>query len=347
MPMRSIRGWLVILKQHRFEVLAGIVLAGLIGAWAMSVRLQLDGLGVPAECVDNWLGHAELGEVRDAACHGPMRAYGGILGGAGSMLVGEGFLPWSAMGLLPFAIGLLGGTPLVAAELEARTASTAWTLCPSRTRWLLRVALPVAIVLGIGAAIAAVAASGVVDAMVEWGHSAFYYVGLHGSLALVRAFAAFGIGILFGAVIGRTLPALAVGAAVSVVVLFGVAAAREAWLGTLEARPIARISSVTGELVMEPRAETTDWGWIAPDGELFPLQDALTLVPREIYESDDRIQFIDSSTWLVERGYSSMPLGVTQETAMGWQPLEGMLFGSLGAALLGATVVVVNRRRPG
>jgi hypothetical protein len=276
-----------------------------------------------------------------------MRAYAGILGGAGSMLVGEGFLPWSAMGLLPFAIGLLGGTPLVAAELEARTTSTAWTLSPSRTRWLLRQAAPVAFVLGIGAAIAAVAASGVVAAEVEWGHSAFYYVGLHGPLALVRSFAAFGIGLLIGAVIGRTLPALAVGAAVSVAVLFGVAAAREAWLGTLEARPIARISAVTGELVMESRAETTDWGWIAPDGKIFPLQDALTLVPREIYDHDDHIQYTDSSTWLAGQGYVSTPLGVMHEQAMGWQPYEALLFGSLGVALVGSTVLVVNRRRPG
>ena len=96
---------------------------------------------------------------------------------------------------------------------------------------------------------------------------------------------------------------------------------------------------------MEPRAETTDWGWIAPDGELFPLRDALQLVPHEIYENDDRVQYIDSSTWLVEQGFESVPLGVTQEQAMGWEPYEAGIFGMLGVVLVGGTVGIVNRRR--
>ena len=114
----------------------------------------------------------------------------------------------------------------MASQLEARTAATAWSLNPSRTRWLLGQALPVTLVLGAAMALAAVVADRVVDAQVAWGHSAFYYIGLHGPLALVRAFAALGIGLLAGALIGRTVPALAVGVGVSVALLFGVAAVR-------------------------------------------------------------------------------------------------------------------------
>jgi len=46
----------------------------------------------------------------------------------------------------PFALGLFLGVPVVAREIEGRTAGIAWTLSRSRSRWLIQRVLPLAVV---------------------------------------------------------------------------------------------------------------------------------------------------------------------------------------------------------
>ena len=46
--------------------------------------------------------------------------------------------------LTPFAVGLFLGVPVVAREVEGRTAPIAWTLSRSRLRWLLQRVIPLA-----------------------------------------------------------------------------------------------------------------------------------------------------------------------------------------------------------
>ena len=109
----------------------------------------------------------------------------------------------------------------MARELEAGTAQTAWSLNGSRVRWLARQIAPIAIVLGTAMTLAALVAIPVGDIWVHWGYGgAASLIGLHGPLAVVRAFGAFGVGLAVGALLGRTLPAFLFGAVLSFAVLF-------------------------------------------------------------------------------------------------------------------------------
>jgi hypothetical protein len=41
-----------------------------------------------------------------------------------------------------------------------------------------------------------------------------------------------------------------------------------------------------------------------------------------------------------------LPIGITDEMALGWAPFDGVAFGLIGVIGLGSAVVLVNRRRP-
>jgi hypothetical protein len=335
----------VTLKQHRFEILAAMLAAIAVGMWALFVQSRLDALNVPPSCIDNWLYRVD-GPDGAGECAGRMRAWGEILTADGAIFTGEGILHVSVMGMLPFATGLLGGIPIVARELEARTAQTAWSLNGSRLRWLLQQVAPVAILLGLAVIFSAIAASALAADRAAWGEPSFLDIGLHGPLLVVRAFAAFGVGLLVGALLGRTLPAFVLGVALSFAMLIFVGLARDAWLAGLEPIGIGEISPATGELVIAPRTVRTGWGWRTPDGNIISNEEALALVPPETSQQDDPGQQTHSAEWLAERGYTGPVLGVTEEMALGWAPYDGLLFGLVGVVGFAGAIALVNQRRP-
>jgi len=158
----------VTLRQHRFEVGAAALAALVLGVSALVVEYRLRALNVAPGCIDNWLARAD-GPDGAGACVGPMHAWGEILGVEGGLIFG-------AMKYLPFAVGLLGGVPIVARELEARTAQTAWSLSDSRLRWLIGQVAPIRVVLGVTVTFAALAA-GLLEANREaWGEFTFHYL---------------------------------------------------------------------------------------------------------------------------------------------------------------------------
>jgi hypothetical protein len=75
-----------------------------------------------------------------------MRVWGGALAVDGEKL-------FMAMKILPFGVGLLAGVPIVARELEMRTAQTAWSLNGSRLRWLIRQVAPIGGVVALAIAV--------------------------------------------------------------------------------------------------------------------------------------------------------------------------------------------------
>jgi hypothetical protein len=336
----------VTLKLHRFEVGVAALAAIAAAVLGLSIAIRIDALGVSQECLDR-VRALQDGSLADEACFSLIQAGSRILGE--SFLDGEGTVPLSVTGALPFLLGLLGGVPIVARELEARTAPTAWSLNGSRVRWLARQVLPIGLLLGPAMILAAVAAMPVADDWARWGHGGHsQLIGLHGPLAVLRAFGAFGVGLAVGALLGRTLPAFILGVALTLAITFALGEARATWLASMEPQPIVTYSAETGEYNGIPGAVATDWGWLTPNGELLSKEEARRIateagVPPA--EPDD-VQDTPASTWLDEHGYIGVSLGVTDEMALGWAPYDGITFGLVGLIGIGSAIVLVNRRRP-
>lgn len=280
-------------------------------------------------------------------CLSLVRAGSAILGDA--YVGGGGTLQLSIMGVLPFIVGLLGGLPVVARELEERTAHTAWWLDASRTRWLARQILPIGLLLGTVVVLAAAAATPVADDWVRWGHGgASDLIGQHGPLAVVRAFAAFGMGLGVGALLGRTTPAWIFSIALLIAILLALGQAREAWISRLPLEIIATYSDATERWTVIPGAEARSWGWIAPGGRFVNRQEARQLATEAGVPpaNPDDLQDTPAAIWLGEHGSAEVPLGVTDEMAMGWAPYDGLAFGVVGCVTVAGTFILINRRRP-
>ena len=141
------------------------------------------------------------------------RAHAALLG------TPEGSASYARIGLavLPPLVGLFLGVPVVAREIELRTTDLAWSLALRRSRWLLTRLLPML-------AFALVALRGPGS---SWARRLFSAIAVgravtgpdRGRLAgpdagRPAAFMALGIGVLVGALVGRTMPALLVAAIV-------------------------------------------------------------------------------------------------------------------------------------
>jgi hypothetical protein len=120
---------------------------------------------------------------------------------------------------VPFVLGLFLGAPLVAREIERRTAPIAWSLSPSRRRWLIRRAMPVALIVGLALVLVGQVAEALILAT-EPEAIGFRHFAMHGPLLVVRGVAVLAIGVFIGLAIGRALPAVLL-TILAVVGLFG------------------------------------------------------------------------------------------------------------------------------
>lgn len=219
--MTGIRRWATLsFRLHRWEVLA------LAAGVALLVAAML------------WF----AGELRfvangDPSCPDPTAYVPGCeqlarrfdqLSDLGSRLL---YLSWGA----PFGMGLVLGVPIVAREVETRTAGIAWTLSRSRTRWLIgRIAFATVVLIALLAVV--VVASGALAAAIQPNmhlERDFSRYGQRDWLIVARGLAALGIGVLVGAAVGRLLPALLVAAFALVLVFAGVSLAMDRWNETL------------------------------------------------------------------------------------------------------------------
>lgn len=300
---------LLTLKLHRFEVAAAVLLALGTAAGGAWILIQLGSLNVPDHCIEGWLASGPEGRLE---CAGPMREWASVMAPQG-----ERFF-W-AMIALPFVVGLLGGVPLVARELESQTSQIAWWLNSSRLRWLALRVLHVGVPLLAGLAIASVVAGAVADLEEAYGVPGFARIGTHGPVVLARGAAAFGLAVLVGAVLGNALRSLVVCGALSLALVVTVPQLQMAWLQSLPRDVIGEISPATGEIEVTHGAITTGWGWRAPNGEI-------VIEERE--------------------GYEAVQLGVVHETAMGWQGYDLSLYSIIAVTTLITAAVIVNSRRP-
>jgi hypothetical protein len=231
----------------------------------------------------------------------------------------------------PFVLGLFLGVPIVAREIEARTASLAWSLSRSRRRWLLLRAAPVLAVVAL-ASLAAGLAGDVLTHAAPWFEGSdpgFEDSWSRGPLVAVRGMAVGGIGLAIGALLGRQLPGLLAGGLVTIALVAVVTITIDGWMRDA-AEPIA----VGPEQVISGKIYGSDYRDDAT-GEIV---------------SDEELYLADGEMRTDEYG---IPLGMTQVYYM----VPGTRYGEfvlresalfLVAALLasGVAVAAVSVRRP-
>jgi hypothetical protein len=319
----------ITLRQHRFEVGVAILACLVVAAWALSVRLQLDGLGISSACVEAVAGSGHLPET----CASGVESYIAILRAQGQDVLRVG-------SLLPIGIGLLVGVPLVGRELETGTAQTAWSLDASRVRWLRRRLWPMALVAGLAVGLAATATELLAGAEQAVGRSALALLGSFGLPLLARFVAALGIGLLAGSLVPRAVPASILGLVLCLGLIVGVSQARDTWVRSQA--PIVHTTEPGERLWID-----TSWAWQTPDGDILTREEAEALVPADVALLDaGDAEGTNAGYWLQSRGYERLPMGIPEREAMDWFVYEPLLYLGAGFASVAAAFVVVDRRRP-
>ncbi len=229
--------------------------------------------------------------------------------------------------------GLVLGVPVVGRELEAGTATTAWSMSPSRRRWFARRMSPI-----LGLALLAGAAVGAAAWIVQmthegvYGSDAFRMGEAVGMPLLGRVLAGFGIGVLAGVVLGRALPAFIVGL-VAMAALVAISMwAQSAWLEN----HLEVISGLPGTSGVGFEGVRLDQRWLLDDGRIVSYDDAVAVVPPGTE---------DPYPWL-EDHLTPVQMGVPDRRAPEWRLLEtaGLVVGA--AAMLVGSALIVDRRRP-
>lgn len=231
--------------------------------------------------------------------------------------------------VLPFSVAILLTVPLIAAELELGTATLAWSLARTRRSWLApRMALIVLIALGVGvvAGLASDALVAQTETRSPW--ASLYHYEIRGAMTAARTLVIASSGMLAGALLGRQLPALVLGAALAAGVVFGVAT---------EDQQINQANEVV--LVGDP---TGNW-----------TQDDLHLDSRvqdissgQLLTWDQFPNGVDPSDASFQAKYRMVDLGIpaSQAPLVVWRNVAFYAMPSF--LLLGLTFVVVERRRP-
>lgn len=319
----------VAFRLQRFEIVALTVTVAVVVISALIVRGRLDAAAVSPECWLAWFGSAGPGSAE--ACEDPVVRFLTIDEAEASKIM-------AAMAILPLALGLFFGVPLIAREIEGGTAPTVWYLAASRSRWLLGRILPVAVItLLLGVAL--VVASEVLWAGREpWSPAIrFGDVGMHGPVVAAKGLAAFGLAVLAGAVVGRLLPAVIIGTALCLVLYLGGEMARGLWLQGEAMRHVKVVDPATqGSQTNDypGGTEFSQW-WQTPEGELLDDQQARDRVPEGVRQYE----------WL-EGNFAIVMAGVPGFMYPEWARLETAGFGLVGLGALIVTFPIVGRRRP-
>jgi hypothetical protein len=243
-----------------------------------------------------------------------------------------------------FPTGLVLGVPLVSREVARGTAQVAWTLSPSRIRWLIGRVAFVALVVLLLTALLAVTTEVLATAMlrdIELSQD-FNLHGNRGPLIVGRAMLGLGAGVMVGALLGRELPALLVGA----FLVGGLYAA--SFIGfPLWYRGEADVRSMNewlgGPLWIESGIELTSgerltWSEVYGSGE----------VPFETYQTEDGTHYASQADADATRN----PLGhdyiliIPGERYNEIVARETAVFAGAGLLLIAGAAQVTRRRRP-
>jgi hypothetical protein len=189
----SLRGALLSFRVQRFEttiIIGATVLAVLVSA----IVIALFNAGGYARC-----------QADDPSVFGSL-----CFTGAYPWLSRIARLSVALVPLFPVIAGLLAGGPIVAKELETGTARLAWSLGPSRLRWLALRAVPILAMVVVAALAIGLTADALLHLLnpsldVDQSFAGFRGRGL---LVGVEAFLVASIALAFGSILGRAVPTL-------------------------------------------------------------------------------------------------------------------------------------------
>lgn len=306
------------LRIQRFDV--SVVVAVAIGAVAVGLWMaaRLEAASPPPDCLRGFL--SPDGSI-PAGCP-DLETFLGLSGEAGRVM--------AAFIVVPVIVAVLPGSGLLSGEVERGTAQLAWTISPSRTRWLVeRITVLALLVMGCAVAIAVV--SEILEQAMSplaSSQSTFADYGFRGPVVLFRTFAFFGIALLVGGLTGRTVPAL--------VLATGLCAALIVVLSFLRpyGQPLERLD-VNNRL---GDALTVGGRFVAPDGNLLTNQEAIARAPVGLSPQQVR-------DWVVDT-FPSVAIGLSGDQLPVVELREGLLLTFVGAAAVAGTLIVVRRRRP-
>lgn len=310
-------GWRAVLRPNRFELVSLVALALVAVLVAGGAAVRLLAFGIPAACF-------EPSTPTAPACVAHEHLIGAYLETAAAWTLPS----FAVIAILPVLAALVLGVSLVGKEIDQRTTVFAWSLSPSRRRWLLLRLVPVGLALmafcfvagGLGDVL-----EGLRQPMIDPDRN-FEGLGVRGVAIAGTGLLVFGIALLSGALLGRLLPALLVSGALVTGAYLGTSLLTDGLL--LGESVIAESSAADGSreletLVVTPEGEVINWDEafarygadVAQIGtEESRLRVVLRFVPGEIY-----------------------PFAAAR---------QAVLQGALGLVAISLGFMVVERRRP-
>ena len=318
----SLRAWRLAFRMQRLELLIFIAAAVLVTAASLLIA---------------W-GASEARASFDA-CY---RAQGTDAGCATSPSLNDfsmwgGFARISAF-LTPFALGLFLGVPVVAREIEGRTAGIAWTLSRSRSRWLIQRVLPLVVVVVVLAAAVGIGSEFLTRTNPFADFSAnpgFADHTARGWMLPVRALAVLALGIAVGAMVPRQLPALLLAGAMTLALFVGLSVGMDTWM-TSEAEPIPfEEEGRFGPFGGGPRIVDIAYR-VDATGEVISMNDFYNRYGEDIFVPDGE----------QPEGFTEVAIGIPGDEYWTWALRESAVLGALAVTSTALGLVAVQRRRP-
>lgn len=312
-------------RQHRGEALA----LGLLVA-AMGIILLL--LGLPMhDLFPLGATHCAVPPL-DFACRNGITHLQQDYGYAGPLL--------ALLNLVPFAIGAFLGAPLLARELEAGTWQLAWTQAVPRMRWL-AVKLTALTTL-------TVLLTAAFSSLVTWYRQPLDLFGrfeisgfdVSGVVPMAYALFAFAITAAAGALLRRSLPALAA----ALVAFVAVRATVAVWLRPHYRTPLSLVEEVRADSGGIHAGLDNARDWTLGDGYSDAAGNHLSYVAASILDHKARDAGMDPTTYMHDQGIHQWVTYHPADRFWTFQLIETGIFVGLAAILLVLVVWRVKRR---
>lgn len=312
------RSWRALARPYRLELRAVAGMTALMVIVTGIVIVRLLAYGIPTDCFRN---------PAIDACGSHLGAVDSYIRTRDSLWM-PAFLATLAV---PMLSGVVLGTAMLARELEQQTTVLAWSLTPSRVRWLLRRTVLVGamvLVVGLVAGVLGDALAGVGEPTIDQARN-FNGLGSRGPVVGVAAVLAFVLMLHAGAVLGRQLPSLLLGLATIVAALVVLSMVSDAWLRTDASVAFQDMNApMDGVRYLDSLAATPDGIMTWDQASHRYGQDVYLLVEQPGSGFQYAVQYVPAELY---------PLAVARLC---------LLLGAAAAMALAVTSAIVHRRRP-